>query len=188
MTADLLLVEMYFDWLREEAFTAKVNRKTYEGVLRCLNDIPFYWTIWSDENRAGDALSFRQHEFINTQNDLDGVDQHWLYNWAVSAPSVLEVLLGCARRYVSYFGGEVPYYFGHMFRNMELDRFPGRVLDGTHQETVRAKVDVWLSHQFEPNGHGSPFFCPRYRQFGIGDLRQADIWQQMNAYSLEHFQ
>jgi hypothetical protein len=53
---------------------------------------------------------------------------------------------------------------------------------------VRAKVDVWLSHQFEPNGHGSPFFCPSHLQFGIGDLRQADIWQQMNAYSLEHFQ
>lgn len=188
MTADPLLVEMYFDWLRQEAFTAKVNRRNYEGVLRILHDIPFYWTIWSDENRAGDALAFRQYEFLGTQNDLDQLDQHWLHAWAIQSPSVFEVLLGCARRYVNYFGGNTAYYFGHMFRNLELDRFPGRALDGPHQAAVRSKVDVWMSHQYDANGHGSPFPIRSHLLLGIPDMRELDIWGQMNAYSAEHFQ
>lgn len=188
MTADLLLVEMYFDWLRAEAFTAQINRRNYEGCLRTLHDVPFYWTIWSDENRAGDALSFRQHEFLRGQDDLDQLDQNWLNAWAMQSPSVLEVLLGCARRYVYYFGGNSAFYFGHMFRNLELDRLPGRVLDGAHQEAVRAKVDVWMSRNFDANGHGSPFPVQSHATLGIPDMRQIDIWGQMNAYSAEHFQ
>lgn len=188
MTPDTLLVEMYFDWLRQEAFTAKVNRKTYEGVLRVLHDVPFFWDIWSDENRAGDALSFRQYEFLNTQNDLDGLDQNWLFNWAQATPSVLEVLLGCARRYVFHFGGHTPYYFGHMFRNMGFDHYPGRVLDPQRGEEVREKVNAWMSHRILRDGRGGPFPITNPILVQGTDMRKMDIWSQMNAYSAEHFQ
>lgn len=188
MTADPLLVEMYFDWLRTEAFTAQVNRRNYEGVLRTLHDIPFYWTIWSDENRAGDALTYRQYSFLGVQNDLEQLDPKWLHDWAQQSPSVLEVLLGCARRYSDFFGHHVPYYFGHLFRNLELDRLPGRALTGEQQMIVRNKVDVWMSHQYDENGQGSPFPIRSHVMLGIPDMRTLDIWRQMNAYSAEHFQ
>jgi hypothetical protein len=188
MTADPWLTETYFTWLTSESFSLASERREYEGVLRELHDIPFYWTMWSDENRAGDALSFRQYEFLNFQHGLEGVDQMWLGNWATATPSVLEVLLGIARRWTYYFGGDVQPYFGHLFRNMEFDRYPGRVLPSAAKERLRNKVDDWLSRQFKPNGHGSPFPVDNMRALDIIDMRKVDIWGQMNAYSAEHFQ
>lgn len=178
--------ETYFQWLSNEAFSRKDERRQYEGCLRVLHDIPFYWTIWLDENRAGDAMAFRQHEFLNYQQDLDTIDQVWLGNWATASPSVLEVMLGMARRWHFYFEGPVSFYFGHMFRNMALDRFPGKVLTGRSQENIRVRVDDWLSRQFKQNGVGSPF--PVTHAFNIIDMTKLDIWSQMNAYSAEHFQ
>lgn len=186
MTADTWLTETYFLWLAEDCFESTSERREYEGILRLLHDIPFYWTIWSDENRAGDALSFRQSDFLSTQNDLDRLDQHWLHAWANQTPSVLEVFLGMARRWTFYFEGPVPFYFQHMFRNMQFDHCPGRTLPGYVQEAVRAKCDEWMSRQFKSNGEGSPF--PTHHALNVVDMRMIDIWGQMNAYSLEHFQ
>lgn len=188
MTADPWLTETYFGWLCSEAFSLAVERREYEAVLRELHDIPFYWTMWSDENRAGDALSFRQYEFLNFQHGLEGVDQVWLGNWATATPSVLEVLLGIARRWTYYFGGDVQPYFQHLFRNMGFDRYPGRVLTSSSKDRIRNKVDNWLSRQFKPNGQGSPFPVDNMRVLDIFDMRKIDIWGQMNAYSAEHFQ
>lgn len=187
MGEDPWLTETYFDWLRRDCFQSHNEQRTYEGVLRLMHDIPFYWNhIWSDENRAGDALSFRQNDFLGFQDGLDRMDQHWLQNWAIAAPSTLEVLLGIARRWAMYFEGPVSLYFQHLFRNLQLDHFPGRMLSSGAQENVRQIMDMWMSRQFQPNGIGSPF--PVNHALDIVDMRNIDIWGQMNAYSAEHFQ
>lgn len=188
MSANPWVTESYFDWLRSEAFSSITKARKYEGLLRELHDIPFYWTIWSDENRAGDALSFRQYEFLSFQRDLDTLDQIWLGQWATAAPTVLEVLLGIARRWAYYFDGDVQTYFGHLFRNMEFDRYPGRVLTGETRQAIRDRVDEWLSRQFQPDGRGSPFPVDKSTRLDILDMRKVEIWGQMNAYSAEHFQ
>lgn len=186
MSKDVWLEESYFDWLRSDAFSEVTERREYEGVLRILHDIPFYWTIWLDENRAGDALSFRQNDFLGFQKDLNKLDQHWLHAWAESTPSVLEVLLGMARRWSFYFEGSIPFYFAHMFLAMGFDRYPGRVLQPVAADEVRLKCDEWMSRQFNPNGDGSPF--PVKHALDVVDFTKVDIWSQMNAYSAEHFQ
>lgn len=186
MTADHWLPEVYYDWLRSDAFSEVSERREYDGILRVLHDTPFFWTIWSDSNRAGDALSYRQNDFLSTQKDLDHLDQQWLHDWAVATPSVLEVLLGMARRWSLYFEGSVPFYFAHMFLNMKFDRFPGRALRPETQQAVKIMCDEWMSRQFEPNGDRSPF--PIRHALEIVDFREVDIWGQMNAYSAEHFQ
>lgn len=186
MSGDAWLEETYFEWLRSECFSEETERRQYDGVLRVMHDIPFYWTLWSDDNRVGDALSFRQSEFLYEQRDLDHLDQQWLNAWAQAAPSVLEVLLGIARRWHYYFEGSIPFYFGHMFLNLELDRFSGQHLPHQAEEVVRATLDDWMSRQFHPSGEGSPF--PLHHASPDVDMRKVDIWGQMNAYSLEHFQ
>lgn len=193
MGEDPWIVETYFDWLAQDCFSTNHERREYQGVLRLLHDIPFYWTVWSDENRAGDALSFRKHNFLDFQTDLDRVDQHWLNNWAQSAPSVLEVLLGIARRWADYFEGPIQMYFGHLFRNMGYDRFPGVSLPSAAQERVRAITDDWMTRQYQPDGVGSPFRLQSsvvvINEHGAEiDMTQMDIWSQMNVYSAQHFQ
>lgn len=186
MTGDVWLEETYFDWLKSECFSEASERREYDGVLRTLHNIPFYWTIWSDENRAHDALGYRQSDFLGCQSDLDHLDQVWLNAWAQATPSVLEVFLGIGRRWNSYFEGSVPYYFGHMFINMGLDHFPGRSLSTSSVEAVRAKCDEWMAHQLPRTGQGGPFPL-KQGQFAI-DMSRVDILMQMNAYSAEHFQ
>ena len=183
---DVWLTETYFAHLVEECFENPVDRKHYDGCLRLLHDIPFYWTIWMDENRAGDALSFRQSDFLGYQEDLDSMDQVWLGNWACASPSVLEVLHGIARRWSMYFEDPPSKYFEIMFINLGLNKYPGVRLTTKSKEAIRDRVDIWMSRQFEPNGHGSPF--PVHHAMDIIDMRQVDIWTQMNAYSAEHFQ
>jgi len=184
---DTLLVETYFDWLASEAFSLPSERREYEGVLRELHDIPFYWTILADDSRAGDALFFRQQNFLEYQTGLDDMDQTILAHWATAQPSVLEVLLGIARRWTFYFEGAPAFYFKHLFHNLGFYGCPGRSLTKATRERIRNQCDIWMSRQFEPNGEGSPF--PLRQGFdGIPDMRQIDIWSQMNAYSYEHFQ
>lgn len=190
MTPDEWLIETYFEWLVADAFESRTDLGTYSGVLKALHDIPFYWTLWSDENRAGDALAFRQFDFLEELTDPRNslVDQHWLENWATATPSVLEVLMGIARRWNMYFDGRVSYYFEHLWKNMGFDRYPGSQLNGSGLDMIRLKVDNWMSRQFQPNGIGSPFPVNDQIVFDIMDMRQVDIWGQMNAYSAEHFQ
>ena len=185
---DTHLVESYFGWLKADCFTRVGEQRQYEGVLRLLHDIPFYWTIWSDENRAGDARSFRQYEFLEEFPGTEDMDQVLLGQWATAAPSVLEVMLGIARRWSYFFDGpNVAFYFGHMFTNMGFNQVTGRTLGPEAQQAVRNVVDVWLSRQFYPNGIGSPF--PLNDGFNpTPDMRRVEIWGQMNAYSAEHFQ
>lgn len=191
MTTETWLLEEYFEWLRNDAFTIRSERREYEGALRVLNDIPFYWTLPSDENRAGDALSFRQYEFLPERLlTIEEANQSWVSIWAEASPSVLEVLVGIARRWSIHFEGAVPFYFGHLWKNMEFDRHPGRHLTGASLEAIRLKVDDWMSRQFQPNGQGSPFYIGQRALFldGTLDMTVLDIWAQMNVYSAVHFQ
>lgn len=186
MTQDAWLTEAYFDWLRREAFQYDAEFKRHQGALRVLHDIPFYWMpdFWADENRAGDAMNFRQYEFLHFQQDLDHIDQVWLGQWATATPTVLEVLLGMARRWSFYFGGEAYLYFGHFFINLELQKFPGRAISSESQHVIRERIDNWLTRQMLPNGQLTPL-CVTGANV---DMRRLDIWGQMNAYSLIHFQ
>lgn len=180
---DTWLTEEYFRFLKSETFLLPAHQKEYDGVLRVLHDIPFYWLIHSDDNRVGDALAYRQSEFLDGI-DTRQMDQVALGQWAMSSPSVLEVMLGMAHRWCFYFGGpSVAYYFTKMFQNMGFASVDP-ILSPRTQEVIRAMVDRWLSRQFHENGVGSPFplNAPHV------DQRRVDMWAQMNAYSAEHFQ
>jgi hypothetical protein len=178
---DSWITEEYFRFLKQETFLLPSHQKEYETVLRVLHDIPFYWLIHSDDNRVGDALAYRQSEFLDSI-DTRQMDQVALGQWAMSTPSVLEVMIGMAHRWCFYFGGpSVAYYFTKMFNNLGLPLFRG---NPEEQMMIRGIIDRWLSRTFEENGVGSPFpvTAPHV------DQRQVDMWAQMNAYSVEHFQ
>jgi len=181
---DSWLTEEYFRFLKQETFLVPAHQKAAETVLRVLHDIPFVWLIHSDDNRAGDALAYRQSEFLDTI-DTRQMDKLALGQWAMSSPSVLEVMIAIAHRWSFYFGGpSVAFYFGHMFNNMGLAPFTGHLLTGREQGIIRRMVDVWLMRQFDENGIGSPFPLNAPHT----DQRNVDMWAQMNAYSAEHFQ
>lgn len=182
------LSETYFAWLGLEAFSNDSLRDRYEGVLRTLHDIPFYWTLWGDENRAGDAITYRQYEFLSPNERLFGnsITQEWLE----ATPSILEVFLGIAHRWNAYFEGSPESYFWIMFCNMQFDKYSGKTLASTTQNRIRERVDNWLARQFTFNGLGSPFPVEASVISGsaLKPMNEMEIWEQMNVYSAVHFQ
>lgn len=182
---DSWLTEEYFRFLKSETFLVPAHATQNEQVLRVLHDIPFVWLIHSDDNRVGDAVAYRQSEFLDEINTAH-MDQIALGQWATSTPSVLEVMIGMAHRWCFYFGGpSVAYYFGHMFNNMGFASFGQHRLDPTEEHMIRLMVDRWLMRQFDSNGVGSPF---PLKEPTCVDQTCVDMWAQMNAYSAEHFQ
>jgi hypothetical protein len=157
----------------------------YGGVLRVLFDIPFYWTIVRDDDRAGDASVYRRYEAWQLESEPNTVNPEWLANWVQSTPSVLEVLVGIAERWSQFFEKPVPYYFNHLYRNMGFHMYRGAHLRPSEEEAVRWTVDNWLNRRIEYNGEGSPF--PIRANRGTIDMRLIPIWEQMNAYSRQHF-
>lgn len=185
---DTFISEAYFNWLKSETFVLKTEQRNYEGILRLLHDIPFTWIIHADDNRSGDAVTFRQFEFLDRLVIPKDTNMIALGQWATAAPSVLEVLLGCARRWSFYFDEfEASFFFTIMFKNMGFNQFVGRNLTSFEQDEVRELIDIWITRQFESNGIGSPWpLVVGWREHV--DQRHVDIWAQMNAYSAEHFQ
>lgn len=185
---DHFITETYFNWLKSETFNLMSEQRNFEGALRVLHDIPFTWLIHADDNRSGDALAFRQSEFLDRLELPRDTNLVALGQWATAAPSVLEVLLGCARRWSFYFDDHnTPYFFRIMFYNMGLQQFPGRAINPIQQEVIREVVDIWLNRQFQANGQGSPWPLNVWRRTDA-DQRNVDVWAQMNAYSAQHFQ
>ena len=174
----------YFGWLMDQAFASITEKEMYEGVCRVLYDIPYYWIMVLDENRAEDASGYRRFERHQLDQEKHNVDAWWLDQWENAAPSVFEVLVGIAERWSSYFDHHTTSYFfsRHLFRNMGFHQFRGG-LRATEAESVRLLIDNWLSRQIETNGDGSPFPL----NHNDVDMRTIDIWGQMNAYAGQNF-
>lgn len=186
-----VFIDRYFSWLMEEAFPNNTERGMYVGVCLLLFDIPFYWQSEhvKDENRAGDASCYRHYERHMVDQEQHNISSDWLDQWENATPSVLEVMVGIAERWSTFFDTRpTPYYFSrHLFRNMGFSQFRGRTLRKSETDAVRWLVDNWLSRQIGFDGTGSPFPITKIDHF-TQHMREVDIWDQMNAYSYEHFQ
>lgn len=178
----------YFKWVIGQAFAKEQSQYRYNGALVMLFNIPFYWLITSDANRAGDASVFRHYERAQLERHKHSIDSAWLDAWANANPSVLEVLVGIAERWHQFYEFEPPYFFTHLFRNLGLHVYQGPNLRVSQDEQIAKIVDRWLSRQFKPNGEGSPFPLKDNKFRNHPDMRLLDIWGQMNAYALENFE
>jgi hypothetical protein len=179
-------ISRYFGRLMEQAFANDTEREMYAGTCLLLFDIPFYWTHSNlkDENRAADAAIYRKYERYMLDQEKHRIAPEWLNAWENATPSVFEVMIAIAERWSEFFEKPIAYYFSrHLFRNLGFHQFRG-ALRRTEEEAVRWTVDRWMSRQIEHNGEGSPFPLQHHNV----DMRTADIWNQMNAYSHQYFQ
>lgn len=178
-------IDRYFTWLIEQAFRTKQKRSLHLGACRVLFDIPFYWTMELDADRAGDASVFRRYERHMLDQEKHNISAEWLDQWENAAPSVLEVFVGISERWYQFFEQPTQAYFIHLFYNMGFHIYRGEQLRPAQREAIVWTVDNWLARQIDRNGEGSPFPL-KVNKFRV-DMRTTDIWGQMNAYSHEHF-
>src|SRR5215471_2129112 len=116
MSMEVFVVE-YVQWLLDQAFRTKAEQRTYCGVTNLLLDIPFYWSIELDGDRAGDAAAYRvYHRHVMEQaNRTRAINTQWLDLWEQATPSVFEVMLGISERWSFFYEKPMSYYFMHLF-------------------------------------------------------------------------
>jgi hypothetical protein len=137
---------------------------------------PFTWFVYNDDNRETDGKELR-YEFI-AEFDIDDSDQPW----GEVPASVLEVLIGIARRcsFESY--GTPAEWFWKLMENLGLSMYRDSVYHDGLAEDVDRVLDQFLTRTYGKDGVGGLFPLRRTHP----DQRRVELWYQMSAYLLEN--
>ena len=151
----------------------------YGKLCGYLDTEPYRWSIFTDENRAADAIDLR-YAFA----DECGFSGNML-NVLNGTVSIFEVMVALAVRCEQDITGEPgedrPHrIFWSMIQNLGLDKFTDEAFD---QSKVSYIVDIWLERRFDSNGVGSPFPLKNPSK----DQRTVELWNQMCEYVNENF-
>lgn len=111
------------------------------------------------------------------------------WKWAMQRkrPSVLELLVSLSRHVEktlmtnTEYGDRTAKWFWTMLINLGLNEQTNSSLD---EEFIKATIDRWLKHKYEPNGDGSPFPLKNPPT----NLRGCTIWQMLMWYINENFE
>jgi len=168
--------ELYFNWLyRQVAVVDDRDRsRTHWKLLRKLFTKEFIWIVPNDDNRREDGRNLR-HEFLEDER-IRQVDEAW-FNIRCS---MLELLIGLARRLSFQAEGEPQSWFWKLLENLELEQYNDHSL--FHEEWIDQILDRVIWRRYQPNGVGGlfPLEQPVER-----DQRDVELWYQMNSYLLE---
>lgn len=173
------LDERYFKWLYAQVADPKVQEKnlTYWNVLRILFKTEFAWVdeVVNDENRIGDGKALRI-EFVRSQGwNIADVDSGWIETGC----SMLEVIVGLARRLEFLADGTPHYWFWVLMSNIGLSGFN----DKRHfrKDHIEELLDRVIFRNYQATGLGGFFPLQNPRE----DQRDIELWAQMNEYVQE---
>jgi hypothetical protein len=177
MMSDQSIDEGYFGYLYHltKAPSHRDPRRSYFSLLAQLHIKPFYWFVHNDDNRETDGKELR-NEFLS-EHDVSEPDQPW----DEVPASVLEVLIGLARRLSFESYGEPAQWFWVLLQNLGIDRYVDAVYQDDIAEDVERVLNLLLSREYGRDGTGGLFPL----RTTSSDQRRVEIWYQMSAYLLE---
>lgn len=148
----------------------------YYLLFDYLNHIQYIPSAPLDEDRIGDALSFRQNYIQQAISSVPSTVEYCMEN----GPSILEVLVALVQRGESYImtgsidnENHIPCWFMEMLKNIGLLEFTNYNFDTKEVDKCLIR---FLNRQYKPNGEGGLFVL---KNPGDLDLRTIDIWKQM---------
>jgi hypothetical protein len=165
------LDELYLEWLYSQVASVRFKnpQRTHWSLLRQLYSNEFVWFVPNDDNRAEDGRDLR-HEFLE-EKGISEVDPQWMGLGC----SMLEMMIGLARRLSFEAEGEPRAWFWRLVRNLGLiDTNDTNTNTKEVNEIIKRVVDRTYQH----NGHGGLFPL----RFAVRDQRKVEIWYQLSAY------
>jgi hypothetical protein len=169
------LNELYLQWLYDWVADSNESSRsqTYWKLLKQLYTTEFVWFVPNDDNRCADGVDLR-YEFCESQ-DLTDVDPHWMSDGC----SMLELMLGLSRRLAFMAEGEPSDWFWVLVDNIQI-RFNDKI---RYPRTYISDVlDTVMWRTYNKDGLGGLFPL----QHADRDQRNVELWDQLNAYVLEH--
>lgn len=169
------LDDLYFDWLYDKAGLYKRgSNRTYFKLMRMLHSKEFRWTSVGDKSRSDDGTDLRW-QFVRDAR-LRKVPAEWMYRPC----TVLELMMGVARRLSVLTDGEPQAWFIQLLDNLHVSHNTDAYFDGQITE-IDEKLERLVWRTYSSNGDGGLFPL----NFPRSDQRQVEIWYQMNAWLLE---
>jgi hypothetical protein len=166
------LDEAYLHWLyRQVGPEVSDPRQQYWELFRLLYKKEFVWIVPNDDNRAEDGIELRKDFCVE-----EGIpeDEAWMH----MPCSVLEMLVGVAKRMCFILDEPTKNCFWTLMYNLELDQCTDGKVDKVRVDTDLDDL-IWRRYLF--NGKGGLFPIEHPEE----DQRKVEIWYQMNAYLLE---
>lgn len=149
----------------------------YINLLRCLDHIPFMYTLPKDGDREGDGVDFRYrfgYEYSYDSRIIASyIDDH--------PCSVLEMMIALAFRCEEQIMSDVEYgnrtgqWFWSMIDSLGLLNMHDENFD---ERKVKSVIECFQNREYGRNGKGGLFTVRNPRR----DMRSTEIWYQMCYY------
>jgi len=169
--------DRYFEWLYGQVAAVK-NRnphRSYWALLKQMYVKIFDWKVRNDDNRVEDGKALRL-DFIEEWGNA-GISPDWMDLEC----SVLEMLIGLARR-ASFETGEEPVeWFWRFVENLDMRTYTDEVYSELVREEVNISLDRLIDREYEADGTGGLFPLRHPRE----DQRNVEIAYQLSEYLLE---
>ena len=173
----------YFRWMIDEKVKLYDGWSSYFSLCMVLHRIYYWWDIWQDDSRVGDAAELRK-EFCALADDPNVA-----LEWMPYEVSVLEVLVALACRLErdnmmdDRYCDRTPLWFWAALKNAGLLKYDDYTMTKAESENeVIMKVFDILEHRYDANGDGS--FYP-VKADGK-DARTMTLWAQANNWIVEN--
>ena len=173
---DEALDESYLQWLYEQVENDPGRSRSHFLLVRQLFRKEFvpHPDVLRDENRVSDGRDLR-YQFVE-QARVERVDASWMGMGC----SMLEMLIALSRELSFDAGGSSLDWFWHLMENLDVARYDDRV----HERCEGAIDDILdrvINRTYGSDGVGGLFPLRRAKQ----DMREVEIWYQLNAYLIE---
>lgn len=172
------LEETYFKWLAVQVVNTRPRnpRQTYWEILKQLHTTEFKWSVRNDDNRVEDGKELRAEFLQETFGEVLSD------SWRDQECSFLEMLIALSRRCAFQTERVSPSeWFWHLLGNVELHISDWDYESLRMHNYVDQVLQVINNRTYEKNGRGGLF---PLRDADV-DLRQVELWYQMNYYLLE---
>jgi hypothetical protein len=170
--------DRYLEWLyaAEVGVVRNKNpRRSYWKLVRKLYSTPFVGLVGNDVNREIDGKQLRQ-EFLD-QVHADLVDEDWLNLDC----SVLEMLIGMARRVSFDSYGHPSEWFQKFLSNLEIRGYTDAVWGHAIELEVSEILDTFVNRKYDYDGNGGIFPLRDPPE----DQRETELSYQMSLYIME---
>lgn len=176
MADELTLDESYFAWLLSFLWNSDIPKKNY-SVLYQLYKTEFIYSNIMDGNRAADGVDLRYRFADETRRSQVVI----ACELDIRPCSVLEMMLALAIRCETHimsddtYGDRTGVWFGIMLDSLGLSYITN---DQYSKNRVTDIIFRFMNRQYEADGKGGLFWIPGTEH----DMRQAEIWYQLNWY------
>jgi len=155
----------YFEWLVSQV---ELDPELYHGLFQRLHWKEFEWFVHNDDNRLGDGVELRR-EFWGEGTFIPE-----------NPVSVLEVIVGLARRCAWQDDGTPEGWAAQLIKNLKLYRMTDPITT-SKERRIDEILDTLIGRTYRRNGEGG-FFPLRHPD---SDQTKVEIWYQMSAYIIE---